>query len=239
MDLIYTEASKLTQDAIIEMYELDLQSKGLGIFRFASTSNEGASIWFNGLEYIPIPITSDGFTWDSGGTLPRPTLTLHAKDLSLVNMVVDADDLVGVPVVRIKTFRKYLDDGDSPGTGAAFPSEHYVIEKKTKQSRQTLSFELSTKMDQQGKLVPKLMVLRDTCVQTYRFWREDRFAYTGVSCPYTGGRYFKRNGEEVFDPKEDNCGKKVSDCKLRFTSTDPSADRPVLPRIAFPGVGRF
>lgn len=239
MDLIYTEAAELTQDAIIEMFELDLQGKGVGIFRFSTTSNNGASIFFNGSEYHPLPITAEGFTWDSGGTLPRPNLTLHAKDMSLINLTLSADDLVGCPIRRIKTFRKYLDDGSHPGTSAAFPTEHYVVEKKTKQSRHTLSFELSTALDQQGVQVPKLLVFRDTCVQKYRYWSEDRFVYTDVTCPYTGSRYFNASGEEVYDPLEDRCGKRVSDCKLRFNSADPDAPGAVLPFLGFPGVGKF
>ena len=126
-DLIYKEASKLSQDAIVEMFELNLQALGLGIFRFSSTSIDGGSVWFEGQEYPPAPIEADGFQWDGKGPLPRPRLTIAAMDLYFLNMIVDFDDLVGQPIKRMKTFRKYLDDGEFPNTGAKFSDENFAI----------------------------------------------------------------------------------------------------------------
>lgn len=232
-DLIFKESSKLNQDAIIEMFELDLQALELGIFRFTPTSAGGASVWFEGNEYIPAPIKTSGFQWDGAGTLPRPTLSIAAKDLYFLNMVVDFDDLVGQPVKRIKTFRKYLDDGQFPNTGARFTDDNFVIERKSTQSRQLLKFELSTLLDQQGTQIPRLKIIRDSCVHTYRVWSEDGFLYRGASCPYAGDNYYEVSGEPTAEPKKDMCGKRISDCKLRFGETA------VLPRLAFPGVGRY
>lgn len=232
-ELIHVEASKLDQDAIVEMFELDLTRLGLGVFRFSSTSAQGKIIRFNGEEYPPTPIEATGFQWDGAGTLPRPTLNVAAKDLYFLNMVVDADDLKGAPVKRLRTYAKYLDDGSYPNTGAAFPTENYVIERKTSQSRHQLAFELSAEMDQQGLQIPRLMVLRDTCVHRYRYWNGTRFEYKISSCPYAGGKYFKHNGEPTTDPALDFCGKRISDCKLRF------GENAILPRLAFPGVDRY
>ena len=232
-ELIYKEASKMQQDAIVEMFELDLQRLEMGVFRFSRSNTGSGNIMFNGSEYPPAPIEASGFVWDGAGTLPRPSLSMASKDLHFLNLVFDADDLVGMPVRRIKTFRKYLDDGTTPGTGVSFPVEEFVIERKSSQSRHSLTFELSTAMDQQGLKVPRLMVLRDSCVHTYRYWTGTTFQYKEVACPYTASIYFKKNGEPTTDPSEDACGKRLTDCKLRFGATS------VLPRMAFPGVGRY
>ena len=232
-DLIYKESNKLSQDAIIEMFELNLQKLGLGIFRFCPTSVAGITVKFEGQEYPPAPVRAEGFQWEGNGTLPRPTLTMAAPDLYFLNMVVDMDDLVGQEVKRIKTFRKYLDDGDFPGTGARFPDENFVIERKSSQNRQQLKFELSTLLDQQGTQIPNLKIIRDSCVQKYRIWTDSGFQYFGASCPYAGDLYFKNNGDPTDKPSEDACGKRISDCKLRF------GENAVLPRLAFPGVGRY
>lgn len=232
-DLIYKESAKLSQDVIVEMFELNLQALGLGIFRFTPSSDGGNSLWFEGNEYIPAPIKASGFQWDGAGTLPRPSLAIAAKDLYFLNMVVDFDDLVGQPVKRIKTFRKYLDDGEFPNTGARFTDDNFVIERKTTQSRQVLKFELSTLLDQQGTQIPRLKIIRDSCVHTYRVWTESGFIYRGASCPYAGGNYYDPSGKPTATPKKDACGKRLSDCKLRFGGTA------VLPRLAFPGVGRY
>lgn len=232
-ELIYKESAKLEQDAIIVMFELDLQRIGLGVFRFSNTHTGEGAISFNGNEYPPAPIESSGFAWDGAGTMPRPTLSMASKNLSFLNLILDADDLVGMPVRRIKTFRKYLDDGSHPNGGISFPIDHFVIERKANQNRHSLSFELSTELDQQGMQIPRLMVLRDSCVHTYRYWTGTRFQYKKVSCPYAGSNYFKKDGTATIDPAEDSCSKRLSDCKLRF------GDNSILPRLAFPGVGRY
>lgn len=232
-ELIYKEAAKLEQDAIVTMFEIDLQHIGLGVFRFSSTNTGDGVVSFDGNEYPPAPITADGFAWDGVGTMPRPSLHVVAKDLYFLNLVVDADDLVGAPVRRIKTFRKYLDDGIAAGNSVSFPTDHFVIERKTSQNRHSLAFELSMALDQQGVQLPRLLVLRDSCVHRYRYWLGDRWQYREVSCPYVGDNYFKSNGEATINPAEDACGKRISDCKLRF------GDDAVLPRLAFPGVGRL
>ena len=232
-ELIYKEAAKLQQDAIIEMFEIDMQRIQMGVFRFCATNTGAANVMFNGQTYIAAPIQASGFAWDGAGTLPRPNLTMAAKDLYFLNLVVDADDLVGMPVKRIRTFRKYLDDGSHPNTGISFPPDEFVIERKASQSRHALSFELSTLMDQQGTKIPKLMVLRDSCVHTYRYWTGNGFQYQKVACPYTGTGMFKKNGAPTNNQAEDACGKRISDCKLRF------GEKAILPRMAFPGVGRF
>lgn len=232
-DLIHVESSKLAQDAIVVMFELDLTKLGLGVFRFADSSSAGEIIRFNGEEYPPAPIEATGFQWDGASTMPRPSLKVAAKDLYFLNMVVDADDLVGSPVKRLKTYAKYLDNGSYPNTGATFPEENFVIERKTTQTRHLLEFELSTELDQQGVQIPRLKVMRDSCVHRYRYWNGTRFVYTEASCPYAGTKYFKHNGEPTTDPTQDYCGKRISDCKLRF------GDKAVLPRLAFPGVDRY
>lgn len=232
-ELIYKEVAKLEQDAIIEMFEIDLQHLSLGVFRFSNTNTGNGTVVFNGQIYPSAPIQANGFAWDGVGTMPRPSLNVVAKDLFFLNLVVDADDLVGAPVRRIKTFRKYLDDGSAHGLSITFPIDEFVIERKTSQSRHTLSFELSMLLDQQGVQIPRLLVLRDSCVHRYRYFINGQWQYREVSCPYAGPNYFKSNGEPTTDPAKDSCGKRISDCKLRF-----GADA-VLPRLAFPGVGRL
>lgn len=230
---MFNETVKLEQDPIVVMYELDLQYLGMGIFRFSPTSVDGVPVSFNGNQYIAAPIEVSGFAWDGQGTIPRPTLTLSTPDLALLNTIVDYDDLVGAEFKRIKTFRKYLDDGSAPATGMSFPAEVYVIERKSSQARHTVSFELSAHMDQQGLKVPRKLILRDSCVHTYRNWNGVSWSYKNVTCPYAGSTLYKSNGEVTTDPSIEACGKRISDCKLRFGANA------VLPRLAFPGAGRY
>jgi len=232
-DLIASDIQLLEQDAIVTLFELDAQRFGSGILRFSNSVVDGHGPIFGGVEYTPLPIKADGFAWNSSGTIPRPTLTMASKDLVFISLVVSADDLVGCPVKRIRTYRKYLDDGSSPNPEAMFPPDHYVVEKKTSQKRTQIQFELSAKMDQQGRMIPNRQVLRDSCTHRFRYWANGRWNYAGVTCPYSAAQMFKANGELTSNPLEARCGKRVSDCKKHFGSNA------VLPFYGYPGVGRM
>lgn len=232
-NIIATDSQRLEQDVIVQMFELDARKFGDGILRFSSSSVDGSPVVFNGYVYQPLPIKAEGFEWSGNGPLPRPTLTLAAKDLVFLSLVVSADDLVGCPVTRIRTYRKYLDDGATPNPEAMFQPDTFVIERKALQKRNQLQFELSTPMDQQGRMIPNRQVLRDSCTHRFRFWANGRWNYDGVTCPYTGTAMFKVSGEITSDPKEAKCGKRISDCKRHF------GNNAVLPFYGYPGVDRF
>lgn len=230
MDLIHREAIKLTQDAIVEMYEIDLTPLGLDIVRFSPTG----PVSFGGVEYQSIPIEVSGFQWSSEGTMPRPTMKLVAPNLNFLQLLVDFNDLVGMEVKRIKTFRKFLDDGESPSPSTMFPVEAYLINQKTAQTALLLEFTLSSRLDLESMKLPRKLILRDACVQNYRVFRGGGFSYENVTCPYTGNNYFEADGTPTSDPRNDVCGKKLKDCKRRF-GDDPTV---TLPMLAFPGVRR-
>ncbi len=232
-DLIATDRQRLEQDAVVQMFELDARKFGDGILRFSPTSVDGGPVVFNSYVYQPLPIKAEGFAWSGSGALPRPTLTLAAKDLVFLSLVINSDDLVGCPVKRIRTYRKYLDDGATPNPEAVFPPDSYVIEKKKLQKRMYLQFELSTLMDQQGRMIPNRQILRDSCTHRFRFWANGRWNYDGVTCPYSGAAMFKVNGESTSDPTQAKCGKRISDCRRHF------GEKAVLPFYGFPGVARF
>lgn len=230
--VIATDQQQLTQGAIVSLFELDVSRFSAGVLRFCPSSVNGSPVVFNGYEYQPMPIKAEGFSWSGSGSMPRPTLTIASQDLSFLSLVISGDDLVGCPVTRIRTYRKYLDDGESPNPEAQYPADHYVIERKTSQRRTQLQFELSAAMDQQGKLIPARQVLRDSCTHRFRYWSDGAWVYTGVTCPYTGTAMFDRAGASTTDTAKARCGKRVSDCKRHFGETS------VLPFYGYPGVGR-
>lgn len=229
--MIASDVQHLEQDAIVTVFELDARQYGDGILRFAPEPVDGGPVMFNGYAYQPVPIMAEGFEWNGQGTLPRPTLSITAMELAFLSLVISADDLVGAPVKRIRTYRKHLDDGSDPDPEAMFPVDYYVIERKTSQNRRAIQFELSVKLDQQGRMIPHRQVLRDTCTHRYRWWDGQQYQYAGVTCPYAGAAEFEQDGSPAA-PGGDKCGKRLSDCRLRF------GQHAVLPTRAFPGVGR-
>lgn len=230
--IIATDVQRLEQDAIVTVFELDARQFGDGILRFAPEPVDGGPVRLNGYEYQPLPIAAEGFAWSGKGTLPRPTLTVTAMELAFLSLVLSADDLVGAPVQRIRTYRKHLDDGIEPDPEALFPRDYYVIERKTSQNRRQITFELSVQMDQEGRMIPARQVLRDSCTHRYRWWDGTQYRYEGVTCPYAGSGEWESDGSPAA-PGEDRCGKRLGDCQLRFGANNP------LPFYGFPGVGRY
>ena len=131
-NLIATDTQRLEQDQLVELFELDVRRYGEGILRFSPGPANENPVKFSGYTYYPVPVKAEGFKWDGQGTMPSPTLSLSAMDPSLSALIRQADDLVGVPVRRLRTYRRYLDDGDTPDPEAMFPVEEYVVERKTR-----------------------------------------------------------------------------------------------------------
>lgn len=231
-DLIATDAQKLEQDVLVEMFEIDLREYGEGIHRFSPGPVEGEPVEFNGYQYKTVPIKAEGFKWDGQGTAPTPTLTVSVMTPGLSSLIRNGGDLLGSEVKRIRTYRRYLDDGLTPDPEARFPTEVYAIERKVRQNSVMAEFELAVSFDQEGKKIPGRQVIRDTCTHTYRHWDGDKFSYKSVTCPYAGENFFKANGQSTPLPEEDVCGKRLSDCEKRFPTGS-------LPFYGFPGAGRL
>jgi lambda family phage minor tail protein L len=234
MELIATDAQKLSMEPKIHLFQIDATSKGQGILYFTPAVNVDLPVVsFGGFVYQRLPIQAEGFEWTGTGTAPRPTLTLQAMDLLFLSLIVNSDDLVGCPVQRIVTHRKYLDDGVAADPAAHYPIDYYQVNKKNSQKRQRLQFELATPMDQAGRQIPARQVIRDTCQHRFRYWANGQWNYNGVTCPYAGAAMYEPSGQPTSDPTKAKCGKRVSDCARHFGKGS------VLPMFAFPGVGRL
>lgn len=231
---IAEETQLLAQDAIVTLFVINAVRAGQGILRFAPEAVDGQPIQFDGNVYTPLPITASGFEWSGKGKLPRPTLSASGTSVAFLSLVTGTDDLVGLPIQRIRTYRRHLDDGTDPDPLAVFPIDHYVFERKARHNPRAgiIEFELSVEMDQQGRKIPARQVLRDSCAHIYRRWTGTNFDYSHATCPYTGGISYNAGGMTVPDG-EDDCGKRLSDCRLRF------GQHGELPTRAFPGVGRI
>ena len=235
---VYEELSVLAPSAIIEMFELHLDSTLHGssdVYRFHAGVNDqitGNLIW-NGETYTRVPVKADGFEFKTGGTLPRPTLTVANTDsqitaiLLLVNAVTVGNDLAGAEVRRIRTLKKFLDAANfAAGNSnadpyASFPEERYFIDRKASENREQVTFELASKFDLAGQKIPKRQCIANVCQWEYR----------SSECGYTGSNYFDINDNAAASLAQDRCGKRLSSCKLRFGTNGE------LPFGSFPSVG--
>ena len=229
---VFEDVSVLAPSAIIELFELQLDSTLHGssdIYRFHAGSNADVtgSIVFNGNTYIRFPVKADGFEMRSGGTLPQPTLTIANTDgtlttlLQLVNDTTPGNDLTGATVRRIRTLKRYLDSESTADPNARFPAEIWRINRKATETRDVVAFELASEFDLAGQKLPKRQIVANTCQWIYR----------SSECSYTGSNYFDVNGNSVPSLSQDVCGKRIASCKLRFGANG------TLPFGSFPGAG--
>jgi lambda family phage minor tail protein L len=228
----YEDLAQIAPSAIIELFELTLDATLHGstdTYRWHSGCNadiNGNVIW-NSNSYVRLPIKADGFEYSNTGTLPRPTLTISNLDgamtalLLLVNATTAGNDLGGATVRRVRTLKKYLDGEPGADPHVKFPDEIWDIDRKASESRDAVSFELASKFDVAGQMVPKRQIIANICQWQYR----------SSECGYTGSSYWDANDNPVGTLAQDKCGKRLGSCKLRFGATSE------LPFGSFPGAG--
>ena len=170
----------------IQLFVLDMTSipkldgSGYGsIYRFCSSYREQSrTITFDGNTYTPLALEATGFETLGKGVLPSPKLMIANTNLEVTTIINEIGDPVGAQVTRFLTFDRYLDDGSEPDPEAVFLPQIYLVDRKVKQTRAMVEFELSASMDQAGRMLPKRQVLRDACSHIYRRWDGAAFDYS-------------------------------------------------------------
>ena len=241
----YEELSVLAPSAIIELFELHLDSTLHGstdIYRWHNGCNAAVTgdITWRSQAYSRQPVEATGFESSVGkGTLPRPTLTIsNMTDMNItdlvnvagitalllfVNKTTPGNDLGGAIVKRIRTLKKYIDGESGADPYAEFPQEIWYVDRKASESRDLVSFELASKFDLPGVNLPRRQIVASVC----------QWAYKGDGCGYNGTNYFNVNDDPV-EASADKCGKKLTSCKLRFEGTGQDG---ILRFGGFPGAG--
>ena len=220
----------------VTLYQLDTTPLGGITYYFtASVSVDDQPIVFDGQTYFPIPMEAEGFELNGKGSFPRPRLRISNVNQVIQGAVIEFDDLLGSALTRIRTLRQFLDDGDNPNPEAFMPLDIYVVDRKSSQNKIFIEWELASVIDQEGIKLPRRQVLKDACTHIYRVWNANTLSFetNRVTCPYTASNYFTAAGAVTTDPALDRCGKRLSDCRLRFGANSP------LPTRAFPGVGAY
>lgn len=236
---IASEIQKLSPDNIVTLYQLDTTKiGGTDIFYFTKASRAGGpSIFFDGIEYLPIDINASGFGYDGSGSFPSPKLQVSNVAGLLTSLIITLRDLIGATLTRVRTFEQFLDDGATPDPTQIFPLDVFTVEQKTMHNKVLIEWRLSSIIEQTDRLLPGRLVLRDNCPFNYRQWVSgttfiDVNTVGGnIICPYTGTNYFDENNIPVA-ASLDKCGKTLKSCSLRFGSTNE------IKFGGFPGVAR-
>ena len=184
---VYEDLSVLEPNAIVELFQLHLDATLHGsadIYYFHNGVNADVSgnvVW-NGQSYVRLALEASGFDYTSSGSLPRPRLAVSNIGSSItalllqVNLITTGNDLGGAKVVRIRTLKKYLDGQAGADPHAKFPDEIWYVDRKSNENRSVVEFELASKFDLVGVVLPRRQIIANVCQ-----WR-----YRSAECGYTG-----------------------------------------------------
>jgi lambda family phage minor tail protein L len=135
---------------------------------------------------------------------------------------------VGAKITRKRTLVKYLDgvnfasgSNQSADPSAEFADDVYYIDRKSRETRDVVEFELAASFDLEGVALPRRQIVQNVCPWGYR----------SAECGYTGTAYFNANDVSVSLKSQDACGKRLSSCQRRFGSNAE------LPFGGFPAAG--
>jgi len=216
----------LQGDAIIDLWILDLQPLDPTLptnERFVRFCNwvvaDGQPVSFASQVYTAIPYKASGFTYQTEGVPPSPSLTISNIGLEFTGLVNEWNDLIGAKLTRRRVLARHLDGGSTPDGTAQWPDETWYIQQKESEGKLLVTFKLSTAFDLDGVMLPRRRALRYTCPWIYR----------GDGCNYTGTNYFDADDQAVASADDDVCGKRLQSCRLRYGNED-------LPFGGFPGL---
>lgn len=205
--------------AMLDLFEVDLQSFGGDVIRFhAGTNGYYGNVIWKGTIYSAYPIAVEGFEIKSEGTYSRPVMKVANITGLVTGINSDFDDALGAVVTRRQVPVYHLDavnfSGGNPNADPTMEAvSRYVIEEMAEETFETVTYNLATPVDCDNSIIPARTILADVCQWVYR----------GDGCGYSGPAVADDKDVPTSDMSKDKCSKHTSGCRLRFPK--PSALR--------------
>lgn len=215
--MITLDDQKLEPGALIQLIELDGESRGMGVLRYHAHQQSTPIIW-KGQSYVPRPFETSGFGRSVEGNNSSPMLKISNIDGLITALCIQFQHLCGIKLTVRQTYAKYLDAANFPeGNPDANTLERLdisFINQPTSIGRQEVVFALAPPTAVKGQMLPggQIMNRCEWCL-----WGE----YRGPDCNYTGINMFDLDGNPVDDPALDRCGGRPSDCEKRHGKGNP------------------
>jgi lambda family phage minor tail protein L len=205
-DKIARNLLDLQPTAIVELFLLYFNTvdKETAFIAFHGGAIYNKGITWQGIEYLPIPVETEGFEVHADGTMARPKMRISNKDYFITDLLNNNQDLQFAKVIRKRTFVKYLDDVNFDGgnpwgdadSSAEISNDTYVISQKTTENKVFVEFELTSPLDLENFEVNNRLVMSRYCGWYYR----------GNGCNYQGpplqtedGRNIVMNAESILN----------------------------------------
>lgn len=185
VSLFVIDISSLALDlGVIKSSDI-LNNPFIGNFRFHNNIKLfNSSIYWQGNEYIAAPIQITDIEYSGDGTLPQPKLAITVSDSGISELsrlksyLRQIGDLVGAKLTRIRTFAKYLDAQNflqdqvnftvDPDPYAEFPRDIFYFDRKSREDKNTIEYELASILDVEGVKLPGRLVVSNICPAQYR-----------------------------------------------------------------------
>lgn len=210
------ELAKLEQNALIELFEVDLRSlkdaDGINgeVYRFYAGKNElSQSIVWQGKQYDPFGVKAEGFELSGQGPSNRPTLTIANVNGFVTALCNRFEQCLGAVVCRRLVYMQFLDavnfkDGNKQADPTQEALSYFVIEQLSTLKRDVAQFTLALPSETDNALIGARMITT-TCYWLYR----------GAECGYTGRAVADEKDQPTTDPKKDKCSGLLTGCKMR------------------------
>ncbi len=221
------DSHKLEPTALMDFYCIDLGpigATGQVFYIYPGVDASNQPITYQGLTFLPWPVQVTGIDKRGTGSSARPVVEIANVNRIITELCRTYQDMVGATVWRRRTLASYVlaDIGE-------YHDEYYVVEQRVSESKDTIKFELSSPMDFMDKQLPGMVAIANSCPHRYK----STAGGSGCSWPGTNPtKWFDRFGQPVGSAGLDICGKRMSDCKLRFGDNEP------LDYGGNPGLGR-
>lgn len=173
------ESALFAPTSLISLYQLDSRfiSVGGALDRFhCGVNGLYRPVVFNGIEYAPFPIDTEGFDIMGDGGIPRPKLRGSNINGFLSRFLLTRGDLVGAKLTRTRVYARFLDDANwergnpygTPDPTAAYEPDIYFVNRLVTENPQEVVLELSTPFELDGVQLPRRPITATTCVFQYR-----------------------------------------------------------------------
>tara|TARA_A100000171_G_scaffold1430_1_gene1619 strand:+ start:3492 stop:4553 length:1062 start_codon:yes stop_codon:yes gene_type:complete len=170
----------LEPTALLELFALyyDYANDSQAVIYFhGGTNGIAGKIYYDGQEYLPLPIEASEFEVLGDQRLPRPKIRISNAGMYVSSLLRKYENLNGARLDRRRTFVKFLDDQNFPNGknpwGTANPNarlrdDKFFISRKTVENKMLVEFELVSSLELENVSLPSRTISSRYCHWTYR-----------------------------------------------------------------------
>ena len=158
---VQQDAAGLVYGNVLEFIEIDtseVTDGAVSFFRFFNGFNQSdpnGVITFLGVEWMPMPFTSEGWVRDGSGGEQRPTITFADFDGLFLLTAVQHEELIGAKVRRWET------TASNRSAGSYYGPETFVLNQIIEANGEYVKVILANPLDARSRKIPGIIMRRD------------------------------------------------------------------------------